>query len=226
MEQVLLVEDHLDTAEAIISFMSKNDIIVYHRETAEKALKLLKIRGANSFKLIILDIILPDMNGKDLLRELRELKTETPILMLTTIGDTDNIVETLDAGADDYLTKPFSLAELTARINSLMRRPSLTRSDIIEKGDFKLDRRQKICYYKDEKLDLRKREYDILEFLIIYANQNLTRDYIITNIWGNIDKLPNNNTIDVHIKQLREILGDTEKNIIETIHGIGYKLKI
>jgi two-component system OmpR family response regulator len=170
--------------------------------------------------------MLPDFDGIQICREIRQAKVKTPILMLTGKSSVTAKVEALDVGADDYLTKPFNLKELSARIRALTRRNvNSLPTNTISVGDLTLDTTSKIVKYKDKKITLRRKEFRLLEFLMRNQGKVVTREMILEHVWdSNTDTITN--TIDVHIKYLRD---DVDKpfgtNMIKTIHGLGYKFE-
>lgn len=224
MEEILIVEDQIETYELLIKYLTRAGYRVYHRDNGKEALVYIKQR---SFKtsLIILDVMLPGMKGTELLMEIRKLDLEIPVLMLTSVGDTESIVESLQRGADDYLVKPFSLPELHARIKALLRRPGFYKENIIKIGEFELNVDSKQAKYKEKILKLRRKEYDLLQFFLTYPNQTLSRDQILMNVWD-MDTIPNPNSVDVHVRKLRVKLMDEGKDLLETIHSFGYRLNV
>lgn len=162
------------------------------------------LASTEDYDLIILDLMLPGMDGLEICRKLRGQKIHTPVLILTAKSQTDDKVTGLDAGADDYLTKPFSFEELLARIRALIRRPK----QIIE-NPFDL-----------EKYHLSRKEFSLLEYLLRNPNKILSKDQIMAHVWDyDADILPN--TVEVYIKKLRNKVGDFP---IETVRGFGYRL--
>lgn len=224
METVLLVEDNQRIADNIIRYLGRLDYTVYHRAEAEAALRL--VRGQiNKFDLLILDIILPRMDGVELCRRLRAARVQLPILMLTNIADTHNIVAALNSGADDYLTKPFALAELAARIQALLRRPARFETRVIKAGVLEINPNTRQVKVAGAPLYLRRREFDLLYYLAKNRNQMLSREQLILNIWSDDDE-PFPNTVDSHIRQIRRRLSAIDpslRNTVQTVYGFGYR---
>ncbi len=179
-------------------------------------------RGA--YDLIILDIMLPEMNGIEVCKELRKRGVETPVIMLTAKNSVKDKVSGLQCGADDYITKPFSFDEFLARIHAIMRR---RQGKIIELifGDLKLDTISHRVFFRNEEVILRPKEYAVLKFLLGNQGRILTRTQVLENVWGyNYD--PATNIVDVYIKTLREKLTPLfQHDIIRTVRGMGYMIE-
>ncbi len=168
---------------------------------------------------LVLDIMLPGLNGLDLLRDLRGRGIKTPTLLLTARDTVDDRVAGLDAGADDYLIKPFAFPELMARIRALLRRPPLQIDPILCVGDLQLDTAAHIVRRAGHLIDLSPREYSMLEYLMRHPNQVLTRTQIGEHVW-NFDFYNELNVVDVYIGYLRRKIGP----VIQTIRGVGYRI--
>jgi two-component system alkaline phosphatase synthesis response regulator PhoP len=188
----------------------------------------LKIATAEKFDLIVLDVMLPKKNGYDVCRDLRQQGNSTPILMLTAKGETIDKVLGLKLGADDYLTKPFEVIELLARIEALMRRSPATvngRADTsFEFGDVSIDFKRAEVLRAAAPLDLSAMEFKLLQFLIENRGTVHSRDALLDAVWG-YDAMPTTRTVDVHIAWLRQKLEPNPKHpqYIQTVHGLGYK---
>jgi two-component system, OmpR family, alkaline phosphatase synthesis response regulator PhoP len=181
----------------------------------------------NSFDLIILDIMLPKKNGFDVCRELRAKSITTPILMLTAKGETVDKVVGLKLGADDYLTKPFEVIELLARVEALLRRSQNKISNTIESysfGDVEIDFRRAEVKKNKEFVDLSAMEFKLLQYFVEHRGEVLKRDELLDEVWG-YDAMPNTRTVDVHIAWLRQKLEENPRypHFIQTVHGFGYK---
>ena len=219
--RILLTEDE----EGIISFMTKGlrsaGYAVDVARTGSEGFHMAKI---NSYDLIIMDYMLPEMNGIETIKHIRSKRVIAPIIMLTVIDDEDNIVNALDAGADDYLSKPFSFDELLARIRALMRREKHIRGDVLTFEGLELDTVKHKAKRDGIALDLTKKEYALLEYFMRNPEAVLTRGMILEHVWD-YSTDPFTNTVDVHIRYLRKKM-DTgfNKELIHTVHGIGYKL--
>lgn len=177
----------------------------------------------NTYDLIILDIMMPKKDGLAVCRDLRTAGNTTPILMLTAKDTVRDKVAGLDIGADDYMIKPFSLEELTARIRTLLRRPPLTSNDILKLEGLTLDTRAQTLSIDGKTIDLTLREYGLLEYFLRNPNKVITRDDLLEHVWDrNYDSF--SNVVDVHLKNLRKKLPTPYAKRIKTIWGKGYKL--
>jgi DNA-binding response OmpR family regulator len=174
------------------------------------------------FDLIILDIMLPELDGMSLCKKIRSEHIMTPVLMLTAKDTLDDKIDGLDVGADDYLVKPFEFDELTARIRALLRRPTIALATELSGAGITLDTIKHTVIKSGKDVKLTSKEFSILEMLLRNKDQVLSRDKIIAHVWDyNYDTF--SNIVDVHIKNLRRKLQNKKENIFETIHGIGYR---
>ncbi len=179
---------------------------------------------AADYDVLVLDIMLPKMDGLELLRELRRLGDKTPVLMLTARDTVDNRVEGLDAGADDYLVKPFAFPELLARVRALLRRPPLQVGTILRVGDLEMDTAKREVRRNDRPIELSPREYAVLEYLMRHPNQVLTRTQISEHVW-NFDFFNESNVVDVYVGYLRRKIDQGENlPLIHTVRGVGYRM--
>ncbi len=175
------------------------------------------------YDVIILDLMLPDIDGEKLCRKIRKEGINSFILMLTAKKQLRNIVEGLNCGADDYLTKPFEFTELLARIRALLRRSSKSKENILVCGDIKLNFEKEQVFLRENEVKLTKKEFMILEHLLRNKGQPLSRNQLLEHAWDrNVDIFTN--VVDTHIKNLRKKLGKSG-SLIETIYGSGYKIK-
>ena len=174
------------------------------------------------YDIIILDLMLPDIDGEDLCRKLRDDKNQSFILMLTAKKQLDNIIQGLDCGADDYLTKPFEFSELLARIRALLRRSSKHKSNILSVSGISLDTEKEEVSIEGREVEFTRKEYMILEYLLRNKGQLISRNQLLEHAWDrNVDIFTN--VVDTHIKNLRKKLGKSG-NIIKTIYGSGYRI--
>lgn len=174
------------------------------------------------FDLIILDIMLPELDGLSLCKKIRSEHIMTPVLMLTAKDGLDDKIDGLDVGSDDYLVKPFEFDELTARIRALLRRPKIALETELMGSGITLDTVKHTVEKNGKDIKLTSKEFSILELLLRNKDQVLSRDKIIAHVWDfNYDTF--SNIVDVHIKNLRRKLQNNKENIFETIHGIGYR---
>ncbi len=177
---------------------------------------------SHSYGLILMDVMMPKKNGRDVCKSLRAAGIATPILMLTARDAVSDRVLGLDAGADDYLVKPFALEELLARIRALWRREHERREAVLVAGDLRVDTLAKTVTKQGEPVHLTKREYELLEALISNRERVLTRDAILSRVWNNDEALPN--TVNFHMVSLRKKV-DPAGKLIHTVHGFGYVLR-
>lgn len=187
----------------------------------------LNLALAESFDLIILDVMLPKKNGYDICRDLRQKSINTPILMLTAKGEILDKVLGLKLGADDYLTKPFEVIELLARIEALLRRSSNINQnspDSFQFGDVLIDFKRAEVTKNNQTIELSAMEFKLLQFLIENRGEVHSRDKLLDEVWG-YDAMPSTRTVDVHVAWLRQKLEENPKHpqFIQTVHGFGYK---
>jgi two-component system response regulator MprA len=177
-------------------------------------------------ELVILDVMMPVLDGLSACRRLRERFPGLPILILTARHEVENRIEGLDAGADDYLVKPFALGELAARVRALMRRSNLTGTvDILQVGDLRVDPKARTAFRGARRLALTKTEFDLLELLVYNADVVLTRDTLYDRVWG-IDFETGSRSLDVHMTYLRaKTEAGDEPRVIETVRGVGYVVR-
>lgn len=176
----------------------------------------------NEYDVIILDINLPGKDGLSVCREIREDKITAPILILSVRSEIPTKIDLLEAGADDYLTKPFSFEELMARVKAISRRPKLIEGRIIEIGKIKIDTDKNEVFYSNKKVDLTKKEYILLHYLAKNKDRIVSRGTLMEHVWDmNAD--PFSNTLEVHIRNIRKKLGNSE--FIKTVSGRGYMLE-
>ncbi len=194
------------------------NISVEHARTAREADYFIR---QSSVDLCLLDLGLPDQDGLELLASWRKDQIHIPVLVLTARNRTQQCIETLNAGADDYLTKPFDLNELIARILALSRRYAGYSSNILQMGELKINCETQEVFYQNQLLSLSRREYSLLEIFMLYPNQILKNEQLIDKIYGFQDSIESN-AISVHIHHLRQKI---HSNIIQTVRGVGYILK-
>lgn len=222
--KILLVEDE---AGLIITLTDRLQSEGFDVETASDGESGLALALSENFDLIILDVMLPKKNGLDVCRDLRQKGISTPILMLTAKGEILDKVLGLKLGADDYLTKPFEIIELMARIEALLRRSPNTNQNVIESfrfGDVSIDFRRAVVKKEDLIIELSALEFKLLQYLVEHRGEVLKRDELLDEVWG-YDAMPSTRTVDVHVAWLRQKLETNPKHpqFIQTIHGFGYK---
>ena len=220
---ILLVEDEPKVADFIKKGLEEQH---YHVELAYDGPYGEKMALEREFDLVILDVILPGINGLDLCKRIRKFKLDLPILMLTAMGTTHDKLLGFDSGADDYLVKPFHFEELLARIKALTRRKLLTTPAIIYNiGDLYVDSYRKTVHRANREIVLTAKEFSLLELMITNKNRVLSRSYIAEAVWG-LDFNRGTNVIDVYINYLRsKIDKGFSTNLIHTVIGMGYVLK-
>lgn len=219
--KILVVEDDYK----IRVFLKKSlEAECFSVDAVDDGLEGYQLGQINNYDFIILDNMLPRISGLEICTHLRNEGKSTPILILSVQSDTDMKVRALDAGADDYLTKPFSLQELIARIRALMRRPSQITDEVITVGEITLDTRRHIVTHGNKEIRLTKKEFMLLEYLMSNPGIVLSRGMIMEHVWDmNAD--PFSNTIESHILSLRKKIGGENKTeYIQTIPGRGYKI--
>jgi two-component system, OmpR family, response regulator MprA len=221
-ERVLVVDDDVK----ILNMMRRGLIFAgYEVDTAETGEQALDKSLGNLPDLVILDVMLPGIDGLEVCRRLRAAEPRLPILLLTARDRVPDRVAGLDAGADDYLIKPFAFDELLARIRALLRRAGNEQPEALTFADLSLDTTTHEVTRAGRVLDLTLTEYQLLEFFMRHPRQVLSRDRIHDAVWGD-SFFPESNVIDVHIKRLREKLEEhDEPRLIQTIRGIGYSLR-
>jgi len=222
--RILVVEDQEPLANRIKDVLKKER---YQVELAFDGELGLEQALTEEYDLIVLDILLPGMNGIEVLKEIRETGLKMPVLMLTAKDKTEDKVTGLDAGADDYLTKPFAVPELLARVRSLLRRKSDVKTSLLAIGDLTVDTNSREVARNGSPVDLTPKEYSILQFLIYNKNRVVSRLSIAEHVWGdNFDLFSMTNFVDVHVKNLRKKLNDSgEDRLIQTVRGVGYTIK-
>lgn len=212
---LLLVEDDPYIAQSLTYALEHLQMTIEHAVTASEANYYIRHSAVD---LCLLDLGLPDQDGLELLTDWRRNQIEVPVLVLTARNRTDQCVAALNAGADDYLTKPFELPELIARIYALIRRHRGYASNLIRQGDLELDKNTQQVFYKEQLLTLSRREYALLEAFMLHPNQVLKNEELIDKIYGFQDSIESN-ALNVHIHHLRQKIG---AGCIQTVRGVGY----
>src|SRR4030042_7003405 len=216
--RILLVEDEKGVANFIKKGLEEEYYSIDHSTDAEGGLLFLE---ANKYDLIILDVMMPGMNGFDLSKNIRKKKIQSPILMLTARDSVKDKVRGLDSGADDYLTKPFSFEEFLARVRALLRRKEYNLTEFTH-GLLKIDAVSHRVFAGEKEILLRPKEFSILMYLVQNKGRVLSRTQIRENIWG-YDFNPNTNIVDVHMNSLRERLKEHDlSGCIRSVRGVGY----
>ncbi|MBE1296867.1 response regulator transcription factor CtrA [Phycobacter azelaicus] len=221
--RILLVEDDPTTAKSIELMLTHANLNVYTTDLGEEGIDLAKLYD---YDLILLDLGLPDMNGHEVLRQLRMARIETPILILSGADDTDNKIKGFGFGADDYLTKPFHREELVARIHAIIRRSKGHSQSIIKTGKISVNLDAKTVEVEGKAVHLTGKEYQMLELLSLRKGTTLTKEMFLNHLYGGMDE-PELKIIDVFICKLRKKLSTATggENYIETVWGRGYVLR-
>lgn len=220
--RVLVVEDEKDLNSIICSKLVKEG---YNLDACYDGQAALDYMEAENYDGAIMDIMIPNKDGITVLREMRNAGIQVPVLFLTAKTETQDIVRGLDAGASDYMTKPFEFSELMARLRVMLRTQNPVNENVITCGSLVVDMNNRQAIRDGKVIDLTVREYAILEYLARNRNVVVTREQIRVNIW-NIDDDVNSNVIDVYIRYLRRKIDDNyEEKLIHTIRGVGYKLE-
>lgn len=224
MKKVLVVDDEKLIVKGIRFSLEQDDFEVDVAYDGEEALEKAK---ENAYDIILLDVMLPKFSGFEVCQQIREF-SDVPILMLTAKGDDMDKILGLDYGADDYITKPFNILEVKARMKAIMRRstPKNTKEqdlDIIENGDVRLEKSGKRCYILGKEMNLTTTEFELMELLVSNPNKVYSREKLLTLVWGE-DYPGDERTVDVHIRRLREKIetNPSEPKYVHTKWGVGY----
>jgi DNA-binding response OmpR family regulator len=219
--RVLIVEDEAKLAAILTRSLKNEGFAVDSASTLHGGFECVQ---AYPYDLVILDLLLPDGSGTGLLRRLREHHQAMPVLVLTARGEIDTKIETFEAGADDYLTKPFALAELMIRVRALLRRGHVIQENILKLENLELNRLTRQVRRDGKRIDLSPKEYALLEYLLLNAGRAISRSMIIEKIWDqSFEGLTN--IVDVYVRQLRRKIDDQfEPKLIKTVRGLGYSI--
>ena len=217
------VEDDLDIARIINKTLTKQGYQVYSFQDGKSFIEAFNKQKPD---LVLLDLMLPDMNGNDIIKFIRNdiENNEVEIIIISAKRMLMDKVEGLDLGADDYLEKPFDLLELMSRVNARLRRHQ--NKNILIYNNLKVDLQKHLVFLDNKEVVCTNKEFDILTYLLQRKGQAVSRDDLLTFLWGDNNSDYESRTIDVHIKSLRAKLNDTDGSIIQTIYGIGYKIGI
>jgi len=219
--RVLVVEDKRHIADFIQKTLAEHSYAV---DIAYDGEEVLDWPGLGEFDAIVLDIMLPKRDGIEVCRVLRERGLRTPILMLTARDAVEDRVRGLDSGADDYLVKPFAYTELLARLRAITRRHDTNKTTVLQVGDLTVDTASRRVSRAGQDIELRTKEYAILEYMCRYPDQVLTRGMIADHVW-NYDFENASNVIDVHVRNLRAKVDDGfSQKLIQTVRGAGYRI--
>ena len=219
---ILLVEDEVKLARFVELELSSEG---YTISVAHDGIAGLTLARESSPELVILDWMLPGLSGLEICRRLRATGNKVPVILLTARDEVSDRVAGLDAGADDYVVKPFSIEELLARIRAHLRRTQEIDADILQFEDLSLNRRTREVFRNKRAIELTAKEFDLLEYLLSHPRQVLTRDQILEKVWG-YDFMGDSNIIEVYIRYLRlKLEENNEKRLVQTVRGVGYALR-
>ena len=221
--KVLVIEDEHKIANSIQKGLQQENFVV---DVAYDGLTGLDLASSESFDAIVLDLMLPGMDGVEICQKLREQHNHTPIIILTAKGELEDKVKGLNTGADDYLTKPFAFAELVARLKALSRRPKVVINPVLTLNNLSLNTDTFEVKRGEAEIALSRKEFSLLEYFLRHPNIVLTKDQIISNVWSyETDILPN--TVEVYIGYLRNKIDKpfpNQKSLFQTVRGFGYKI--
>ena len=219
--RILVVEDEEKVSRFIARGLEAERFAV---DVARDGAEGLDFVSVYSYDLVILDLMMPGLSGTEVLRRIRCVNRQVPILILTARDAVKDKVENLEAGADDYLTKPFAFAELTARVKALLRRGAVSRENVLRVQDLELDRLSQQVKRAGRRVELTTKEYALLEYLMSNAGRALSRTMIIEHVWDqSFDGVTN--IVDVYVRHLREKIDEGQpRKLIRTVRGIGYKV--
>lgn len=220
--KVLVVDDDVNISDLIEIYLVKEGYKVYKAHNGREALKIFNEKQVD---LVILDIMMPEMDGYETLKEIRKT-SQVSVVMLTAKGETFDKVLGLELGADDYIVKPFEPKELVARIRAVLRRyKPQTQKRTIEFADLSIDADSFLVNYRGNNIEMPPKEFELLYFLASNPNKVYTRDQLLYEVWG-YDYPGDSRTVDVHVKRIREKLGDHNEWSIKTVWGVGYKFEV
>ena len=218
---ILIVEDNRDLVQVLTEGFNELEFSV---DSAFDGIEGLNKIRKNDYDCVVLDIMLPEMDGYELIGRMREEGKDTPVIMLTAKDSMEDRVEGLNRGADDYLVKPFDFRELVARVNAVTRRRTEPKRTVLHCGPLMLDPIARECKAEGEMVPLRRREFDILELLMRFENQVFSREKIIGLVWKK-EYDGTSNVVDVHVKYLRDKLRPYNLDtVVVTVRGVGYKV--
>ncbi len=220
---ILIVDDETRMLRGLSDFLCANG---YHILTAENGQDALNIfyKNNNHIDLILLDVMMPILNGYEVLKDIRDNNNKTPIIMLTAKSEDDSQLQGFNKGADDYIIKPYSLSILLARIEAVLKRSGKFESGDLVIKNLKINPSKRLFFVNDKEIDLTKREFDLLLFLMNNQKQIFSREQLLNSVWG-YDFDGDFRTVDTHIKQIRIKLLESS-NFIKTVHRVGYKFEV
>jgi len=223
--KVLIVEDERSMALEMEAFLKKAFYLCDLAHSARQARELLE---NHPYNFILLDLGLPDQDGLEVLKHAKKICPDASYIILTARGDLEDRIKGLDLGADDYLPKPFSLLELHSRMQAIARRKSGLHGSVIDLDGFSVDLSKRMVFFDKNEIELSRKEFDLLSYMLLHKNRPLTRLQLSEHIWGAFSEDDyDSNYIDVHIKNIRKKMTPyAPVDWLQTIRGIGYKIKI
>jgi len=223
MSKLLLIEDDNETAVEVVAELTHRGYMVEHAATGTAGIELAR---AGDHDVLIVDRLLPEIDGLTIIETLRREQNRTPVLVLSALGALDDRIRGLRAGGDDYLVKPFALVELIARIEALLRRPAVSRETRLRVGPLELDLIERTVTRSGRKIDLLPREFRLLEYMMRRPDQMVTRAMLFEDVW-NYRFVPDSNLVDVHMGKLRhKIDAPGDEPIIQNVRGAGFVLRV
>jgi DNA-binding response OmpR family regulator len=218
--RILIVEDEPTLRKLEKNFLEKHSFVVDGVETGKQALSKLEI---NEYDCILLDLNIPEKDGISVARELREYGNNTPIIMVTARSQIYDKLEGFDSGADDYITKPFDMKELVARINAVIKRSSINQEEILKISDMEIYPEKNLVKDKEKEIELSNKEMGVLQYLVRNKTKIISSEELLEHVWdSNVDMFTN--TVKTHIKTLRKKI-DPKKKLIKTVRGKGYVIR-
>ena len=222
-ESILVVDDEARMRKLIKDFLSNKGYHIIEAEDGEKALEEYE-KNENKIMLILLDVMMPKLDGWSVLRQIRQTNKEVPIIMLTARGEEQDELFGFELGVDEYISKPFSPKILVARVEAILKRVSKNENEVKNYGGIEIDKEGRTVSVDGKQIELSLREYELLTYLVENENIALSRDKILNSVW-NYDYYGDSRTIDSHVKKIRHKLGKKGK-YIKTIRGVGYKFEV
>jgi len=222
---ILIVEDHPELAQEIIDYLTKSGYLCKWAKNCETALEEV---GVNTFDAMLLDLGLPDGSGFEVLKDIRRKQSDIAVIIITARGELDDRINGLQLGADDYLTKPFALTELGARLQAIIRRMHGFAANELDIHGFKLQLQDYKISFNDTAIALTKKEFDVFRYLALNKNRVVTRLQLTEHIWGDILEInSDSNFIDVHVRNLRKKLDKfASLEWFETVRNVGYRINL
>lgn len=223
--KVLIVEDEQKLAAALQRGLVAKGYAADVLHDGKEALERITLYK-DDYDVVILDLLLPGIDGHTICKQVREKGIKIPILVLTALDQTESKVDVLNSGADDYLAKPFSFEELDARLKALLRRPAETAQVVLKVNDIELNPSERTVYRAGKPIQLTLKEFSLLEYFMRNLNRVINREELLNHLWDFNYTSFFSNSLDVHVKNLRKKIDyESEPSVIETIRGIGYKIK-